>query len=309
MGCWNKTCGISQFPIFSGQKTVNFVLIEAPRWDNRLDSQPCYSNAYWDVIPLPIYGEYDDYGWQDDDDGQEYKYSAMSDFFKGRLKRLGKEGSFRDVADPFADCESLGQSIHGNVWAVNPTHISRSSTAGTQPHLHIASMMVNRELFETLTAGITVTYPKKHVYTKAELCETLVDYSQWRAKKLEDRITPDMTADLVELLYSRSMANDYTREKFGDHPYMNMQAGIVRYYAERGGTDAFMKDAFFPVAGERLQPFDIVDAFMFTRLMAVLRKQFMPQGGEGSQSDFGPEHKLLIKGLRSMITARNKLYE
>lgn len=305
MGCWNKTCGISQFPIFSGQKTVNFVLIESTRWDNRLDSQPCYQNAYWDALPLPIYGEYDDYGWQEDDSGQEYKYSMLSDFFKDRLKRLKPEGDFRDVAHPFADSESLGQSIHGNVWAIAPNPGYRSE----QSSLHIASMMVNRELFDSLTAGITVTYPKKRVYTKEELCETLVDFIRWRTEDHAKRTKDINDPVLADLLGSRHFGTDYVPKTFGDHSYMDMRAAVVRYYAEMGGTDSFLKDEFFARVGSRLQPLDIVDSFMFTRLMAVLRKQLVPQSGEGSQSDIEPEHKLLIKGLRKLVTDRNKLFD
>lgn len=43
MGCWNKTCAISQFPLVAGDKTVNFVLVEAA--SKYRDSTPCYPSG------------------------------------------------------------------------------------------------------------------------------------------------------------------------------------------------------------------------------------------------------------------------
>jgi len=57
MGCWNGTCCISNLHVNAGQPVAVFMLLE-----NKEKKSFCYSNALYDVCPIPFYGKYDDYG-------------------------------------------------------------------------------------------------------------------------------------------------------------------------------------------------------------------------------------------------------
>lgn len=57
MGSWNGTCAISNLHITAGQKVAVFLLLE-----NKDKKSFCYSNAMYDLCPIPFYGEYNDYG-------------------------------------------------------------------------------------------------------------------------------------------------------------------------------------------------------------------------------------------------------
>jgi len=57
MGCWNKTCGISNLHICAGQPVYVFVLEE-----NVNKSDYCYSSCLFKPCLLPFSSEYDDYG-------------------------------------------------------------------------------------------------------------------------------------------------------------------------------------------------------------------------------------------------------
>lgn len=61
MGCWNETCGLTNLPIFSGEKTCA-VIIEELRPYNK----SCLSAEDWCPIGPAIWGNYGGYGYIED---------------------------------------------------------------------------------------------------------------------------------------------------------------------------------------------------------------------------------------------------
>lgn len=59
MGCWNKTCALSNLPIFAGERTYVFVLEESSSYCR---SKAIYPNYLYDPVLLPFESTYDDYG-------------------------------------------------------------------------------------------------------------------------------------------------------------------------------------------------------------------------------------------------------
>jgi hypothetical protein len=57
MGCWNGTCLASNLHVCANKDVAVFMLLE-----NQEKGSFCYSNALYDVCPVPFYGQYDDYG-------------------------------------------------------------------------------------------------------------------------------------------------------------------------------------------------------------------------------------------------------
>jgi hypothetical protein len=66
MGCWNGTCAISNLHITAGQDVMVLLLLKN---DKESGDGFCYSNALYDVCPVPFYGKYDDYGGVEDPEG------------------------------------------------------------------------------------------------------------------------------------------------------------------------------------------------------------------------------------------------
>lgn len=63
MGCWNKTCGLSNLHIRAGEEVYVFVL------EQNLYHDRCYATAFWKPALLPFYAKYDDYGGGEDCSG------------------------------------------------------------------------------------------------------------------------------------------------------------------------------------------------------------------------------------------------
>lgn len=65
MGCWNGTCAISNLHITAGQDVMVLLLLK----NDRTGDGFCYSNALYNICPVPFYGKYDDYGSAEDCEG------------------------------------------------------------------------------------------------------------------------------------------------------------------------------------------------------------------------------------------------
>ena len=57
MGCWNKTCGLSNLPIMCGEDTYVFVL----QRENEIENH-CYATHLYRPLLLPFVSTYNDYG-------------------------------------------------------------------------------------------------------------------------------------------------------------------------------------------------------------------------------------------------------
>ena len=59
MGCWNKTCGLSNLPIMAGEPVYVFVL---EKHDPKYTTEQCYTTWLYKPAMIPFYAEYNDYG-------------------------------------------------------------------------------------------------------------------------------------------------------------------------------------------------------------------------------------------------------
>lgn len=313
MGCWNKTCGVSQFPIFAGDKTVNFILIES--WSG--SRTRCYSHdGGWQVIPMPIYGEYNDYGWQDDDEGQQPKYDFLAKHFS---KEIVENESEKDRAatcyppmnnGPFENNEILGDAIHGDVWRIRDRYSASGNTLG------INCFMVSRKVWDALTASVTVTYPQKRTYTVNEIADAITKYESYMANRREQllaELVDDSDDEAVHRMAKRSvnyllahsyddfMKEHYPKDSSYGSPIRSAMA-MLSLSALDNGWEIPLRDLLDAGA---ITTMDAAAFCIFHSCMSTLRKTYAPQTGEGSQCGIEPEHSALIKAMQSMIDEYN----
>jgi hypothetical protein len=91
MGSWNGTCAVSNLHIKSGTPVVVFMLLE-----NKEKKSFCYSNALYDISPIPFYGEYDDYGAVENCHG--FGLNLTVEALKSQLYEFGQGGNeYHDI--------------------------------------------------------------------------------------------------------------------------------------------------------------------------------------------------------------------
>lgn len=100
MGCWNHTCAVSNLHITAGQDVVVFLLLKNK---NSGDGSFCYGNALYDVMPLPFYGKYDDYGGVEECHG--FGLPIILEELKHRLYKFGQG------PNEYHDCEVTPENL------------------------------------------------------------------------------------------------------------------------------------------------------------------------------------------------------
>lgn len=319
MGSWNKTCGITQFPIHSGDDVVTFILVQNEFGGDR--PNPCYSNEYWNVIPMPIYGQYNDYGWMDVDDGQDHKIAFLKEHYKDAVV-VNKEQAKRvqmcyaslkgKNKGPFDSWEALGDAIHGHAFFLK----NRLGGWKNYPkNLSFASFMVSRKVWDALTATYTVDYPEKKTYTKADLVAGIEKFFAYTASKkaeLEklqkesDEAPDDVAREAIRLLafdliHSSLSSSKYIKEVFKDKTYNNPVAGVIQFICDRIGSESPVIELKELTEAKALNAEDAASMYLLWCAMRVLRKSWFPQSGEGSQCGIEEQHLALVKVMGEMI--------
>lgn len=110
MGSWNHTCAVSNLHIHAGTDVTVFLLVK--KYSTEAGSF-CYGNALYDVVPLPFYGKYDDYGGVEDCHG--FGLPIILETLKKRLYKFGQgPNSCHDcvVTPELLDVEMLFEADH-----------------------------------------------------------------------------------------------------------------------------------------------------------------------------------------------------
>lgn len=322
MGCWNKTCGISQFPLVSGDKTVNFILVEAMM--KYRDSTPCYpSGMGWKLIPIPFYGEYNDYGWQEDDDGQQPKYDFLAQHYKDQIVEVESEKKraklcYGKMNGPFDNNETLGDSIHGNVWNLAN---SFGAKYGGPESRRMASFMISRIVWDALTSRTMMEYPQRKWVSRKQLAESLDGYLKFvnakeaemkKAQEAADKDDPkaQASAAIAEMQMMLRMldmghdqlASEYIETKFGGRGYGDPRAGVINFCNTRMSSNESMEMVIGkPLKAGVITSEDVSAVYLLESAMYSLRKGYHPQTGEGSQNGIDHNHHLLLTAMRDMI--------
>ena len=91
MGCWNKTCGLSNLAIHDGEPVMVFTLVQ-----NNDISDFCYSTALYSPVLLPFYSHYNDYGAGERSSG--VGFPLIIDALKERLVEVEQgENQYHDI--------------------------------------------------------------------------------------------------------------------------------------------------------------------------------------------------------------------
>jgi hypothetical protein len=307
MGCYNVTCGISQFPIIRDDETVNFVIVS--EW-TKISPRPSYINESWLLVPIPFYGKYNDFGWQKDHPDQQKKYDAISKFLKDELVCVDKIRAKQDKIDnPFKNSKSLNESIHGNVWHLNNPWYKQDIADANRTRT-ISNFMVSRVVFEALTASVVGTYPEDRIYTRAEIVEALekflpilfknkerrselckkLDRSEDEEKELSDLFVADM--------HPEKLMKEFVKDYGWNSPIGEMLRYVTRDMGNEGRDLIHIKEL---LENGDVSAEDAVNVFLMKRAMDVLRKSIYPMTGNGSQTGFEPEHEKLIVAMQKLI--------
>jgi len=287
MGCWNKTCAISQLPIQYGSATVRFVIIRGKQISGtRTDVMPSYSNYLWDIIPVPIYGRYNDYGGQEDNPGQEYKYDFLTRMY-GR--ELTSDDPNYKLVNPFVNDESLNDAIHEGKTLVKGRHI-----ASIMIHKHIADAIIN--------LGEKQYQDKKFVYVEdlVNFLEAYKPFAKAEGEKIEQRFGGTNLEDDWLFDHRVFIARFLDSPEGKPFRFMRQSAELLGWFISAEGHFTWEK-AIYKRAFSNLTPHDIAVTSKIERAFQELRKPIVPQVGEGSQGCIDKMHQAVHNAAGDII--------
>lgn len=290
MGCWNKTCALSNLPIFYGERTYVFVLEESSSYDR---SRAVYPNYLYNPILLPFESTYNDYGAGENSSG--LALPLILDTLKRQLieKEQG-ESQYRDVEvkrEGFNE-EKFFEAVHAD----------RLEVKGYDGPKKVKFVMMRKDLVDQILEKSTIEVYKgwdeeanRGIYTKYKFQDILnsVDEFLERCSVILQSLPECKFKSLFEFELSPWL---------GDYGNDNLASRWLRKLSQgTNGQSSICRAEFFLPEMLKAGKFDEAKPLIELALkgvfiydfMETVRRCWVPPCGEGSQGEDLDVHLLL----------------
>lgn len=305
MGCWNKTCGLSNLHITAGDDVYVFVLEESTDKTDR-----CYSTAFWRPLILPFSSKYNDYGGGEDSGGPGFQ--LIMDGIATQLVEMevGKN-EYHDIAvksEGFGE-EQFFETVHEGRLLTSYRHL------GTETVVDFVMMrkdvvdhiLENRVIEQYVGEGKgTSGYGNSYVHYKFE--DILKDMPEFLDEiiKLTTPLTGD-GADALNRMTARFLMRGFSGVFDYEHPNKVAKWGRSDDYRFSRIVDVPDTIIEMITAGKstdaELLLIDYLKGQYINSFMESTRKNWAPGGHEGSQSQEVDEYRLLISAMTTVLDA------
>lgn len=148
MGCWNKTCGVSNLPILAGEPVIALILMQNPYFDKDKPLQQCsYVDDFWKPLGFPIQGVYNDYGWVES--------VTISDELLLTIETIKRNLiEFDDIKceDDIIKAHLLGDDIENNIEIIgNWIHGNLLKVNYNGKHVPISWMLIHKKIYDFMS--------------------------------------------------------------------------------------------------------------------------------------------------------------
>lgn len=313
MGCWNKTCGLSNLHIKHGDQAYVFLLEPEKTGDSR-----CYTTHMFKPLLLPFVTEYNDYGGGENSSGPAFPF--IMDAVKRQLleMELG-DNKYHDIAvkkDAFNE-ELFFEAVHeGRLYKENRWATDKEDLA---EHTKIEYVMFRKDVVDYILENRVIEqyvgdgkgtggWNNNYTYYKfsdivADILPLIVEICEKTAAMDEDTRIFRLTGGL-ETFFSYDSPNHAARWMRGDsYRYSRIVdiSEIIGHVLEDATTEKVLK--LEAILTEHLKA-KFIDAFM-----EMTRKSWYPAGHEGSQAQGHSGYRLLNRAIDQALDAEKKKYE
>lgn len=306
MGCWNKTCAISNLHITAGQRVAVFVLGEA-RYNNNF----CYANSYFDPFLLPFYGEYNDYGAVEDCHG--IGLNIVIDAIKNDLVEL-EQGSnpYHDIpaSRETFDIEQLFDLDHKErLYIHEGSNILPNHDDKKIPGRKLTHVQIHGDIFDHIInnyQGEEYFYNKKNNFVKKsykfrDVVNDLPELIKRLRKQLadikgegENLMLRWLARNITSTLFTREEGNLAARYlTFEMGPFFLVNPNDVVLNAALKMNDEELTELLT----------EILKGVWINVFMARTRRAWVKPVGEGSQNNETEGHLLLAQGVMKILKA------
>jgi hypothetical protein len=315
MGCWNKTCGLSNLHITAGDEVYVFVIEEGTDKTDR-----CYSTAFWKPVLLPFMSKYNDYGGGEESSGPGFQI-IMDSVAKQLVEMELGENEYHDIPvkkEGFGE-EQFFDAVHENRLFKS----DRQFRTGEKIMVPIDFVMMRKDIVDYIidnrvikdyvgegkgTSGWGNSYIN---YKFEDILKDLPEFMDKLAAAVDpanfDSKDPELQEALMEVRFMRGLGI------FGyEHP--NKVSKWLRGDGYRFSSIVRVQDVLMSLLkeGKReeadLLVVDLLKGHYINMFMELTRKNWAPGGHEGSQSQEADEYRLLIKATTNALDVEKAYY-
>jgi hypothetical protein len=304
MGCWNKTCGLSNLHITHGDEVYVFVIEE-----NTDKTDRCYTTSFWRPLLLPFTSKYNDYGGGEESSGAGFQL-IMDSVAKQLVEMdLGKN-RYHDIA---VKKEGFGEEQFFD--AVHEHRLFKTDYYGVTAVIDFVMMrkdvvdyiLENRVIEKYVGEGKgTSGYGNSYVtYKFKDILEDLPEFMD-KLEIVADLESASNKPELAETLMELMRSGGLSIFSY-DHP--NKVSERLRGDNYRVSSIVSERDAVLSLlkAGKRAEAeslvTDLLKGHYIDTFMESTRKNWAPGGHEGSQNQDADEYRLLIKAMTNALDA------
>jgi len=300
MGCWNGTCGISQLPITAGAKVKAILLLQSEYHQEIQGSSSCYSSNFFRPWFFPVTAEYNNYG-SIENIVKDWNSKYMLETFRrwvaeGEVKLLGEHAEINDpgitkfnkLEDVFA-CVERGSLV--------------KKGERTDKYLKISLFMVLDSVYHAMIKA------SKKFMNKPENNDDKKYYEENRAEALKS--IANMRQGNLSLPISGDLKDDENTKSALQRAFLT----VHNFYVNRllGGpieehcAYKHYKNILYSPNVVTVEDFMVAldNAYWLETAMCYLRKLWIPQTGQGSQSEELEFNKALNEAVSKHIRHRN----
>lgn len=313
MGCWNKTCGLSNLHITAGDDVYVFVLEE-----NTDKTDRCYSTAFWNPLLLPFTSKYNDYGGGEESSGPGFQL-IMDGVAKQLIEMEVGENQYHDIAvkkEGFGE-EQFFDAVHENR-LFSKSHRKEDGRAVdfVMMRKDVVDYILENRVIKSYVGDGKGTGGWGNNYINYKFEDILKDIPEFLDKiapmadpAAAESKDPELVAALMELRFLRGMGNLF------EYKHPNKVAAWLRGDDYRFSKIVNVQDAVISLLKEdrrteaELLLTDMLKGKFIDSFMEVTRKNWAPGGHEGSQCQEADEYRLLMKAMTAALDADDAYYK
>lgn len=296
MGCWNKTCGLSNLHITSGTPVYVFVLEQTAEYDG------CYATGLFRPLLLPFESAYDDYG------GGKNSHGVALDLIMDGIKQRLVEVEEADLRFPVKKVD-FDPELFFKSTARGQLAIRGYGVRTTTP---VYFTMFRKDIVDDILKNYTIeVYVGNNEGTIAKWGQKEKNYTEYNFSDIIATVRPLLTKiqSIEHGFITGILDRDEIRKEFlsaqwlrsKDYHYSRIVDVVDLIDEARSlGTEAIEK--IEPLVVEYLKGI-FIDTFMH-----AARKVWIPGGFEGSQGTSDEALRLLGAATIRVIDDMNKEY-
>lgn len=302
MGCWNKTCGLSNLHIKHGDEVYVFVLEE-----NTDKTERCYSTAFWRPVLLPFVSKYNDYGGGEESSGAGFQ--LIMDSVANQLTEMGEgKNKYHDIP---VKKEGFGEEQFFE--AVHEHRLFTTNYRGGQSVIDFVMMrkdvvdhiLENRVIEKYVGEGHgTSGYGSSYITYKFE--DILKDLPEFMDKldTIADREAATRNPELIEALMGVMSSGGLGVFGYNHSNKVNAWLrGDTYRYSSIVSAQSTVLDLL--KNGNRADAeslvIDLLKGYYINGFMEYTRKNWGPAGHEGSQGEDPDGYRVLISAMTHVL--------